>query len=53
MILEKNLCKHPKPKTTSYGVESVSFEGSFICNTLYDGIEQELTHGSFENKIRH
>ena len=35
----KNLCKLPKAKTISYGVESLSFRGSFLWNTLDDNVK--------------
>ena len=40
-LRKKNLCKLPKAKTISYGVESLSFRGSFLW-----------TLARFENKIR-
>ena len=41
--LRKSLCKLPNAKTTSYEVESVSFRGSVLWNTLDDSIKQETT----------
>ena len=39
--LRKNLYKLPNSKTTSYGVESVTFRGRFLWNALDDSIKQE------------
>ena len=49
----KSLSKLPKAKTTSYGIESLSFRGSFLWNTLDDSIKQEPTLSHFKNKIKH
>ena len=38
-LRKKNLCKLPKAMTTSYGVESLSFRGSFLWNTLDDNVK--------------
>ena len=46
-LRKKNLCKIPNAKTTSYGVEPVSFRGSFLWNT-----KQEPTLTRFKNKIK-
>ena len=35
----KTFCKRPKAKTTSYGIESLSFRGRFLWNTLEDSIK--------------
>ena len=51
-VRKKNLCKLPKAKTISYGVESLSFRGSFLWNTLDDNVKQEPTLARFKNKIR-
>ena len=51
-LRKKNLCKLPKTKTISYGVESLSFRGSFLWNTLDDSVTQEPTLARFKNKIR-
>ena len=64
-LRKKNLCKLPKAisyilylisylisKTISYGVESLSFRGSFLWNTLDDNVKQEPTLARFKNKIR-
>ena len=51
-LRKKNLCKLPRVNTTSFGVESLSFRGSFLWNTLDDSIKQEPTLVRFKNKIR-
>ena len=51
-LRKKNLCTLPKAKTISYGVESLSFRGSFLWNTLDDNVKQEPTLARFKNKIR-
>ena len=38
-LRKKNLCKLPKAKTISYGVDSLSFRGSFLWNTLDDNVK--------------
>ena len=38
-LRKKNLCKLPKANTISHGVESISFKGSFLWNTLDDSIK--------------
>ena len=50
-LRKTNLCKLPKAKTISYGVESLSFRGSFLWNTLDDNVKQEPTLAHFKNKI--
>ena len=46
-----NLCKlKAKAKTTSYGVESLSFRGSFVWNTLDDNVKQEPTLVGFKTR---
>ena len=50
-LKEKNLCKLPKAKKISYGVESLSFRGSFLWNTLDDNVKPEPTLARFKNKI--
>ena len=47
-LRKKNLCKLPKANTTSFGVESLSFKGSVLWNTLDDNIKQEPTLVRFE-----
>ena len=39
----KTLCKLPTIRSTNFGMESVSFRGSFLWNTLDDSIKNELT----------
>ena len=50
-LRKKNLCKLPKAKT-SFGVESLSFRGSYLWNTLDDNVKQEPTLACFKTKIR-
>ena len=38
----KTLCKLPTIRSTNFGMESVSFRGSFLWNTLDDSIKNEL-----------
>ena len=42
----ENLCKLPTIKSTSFGLESLSFRGSFLWNTLDGSIKNELTNSS-------
>ena len=42
-LRKKTLCKLPKAKRISYGVESLSFRGSFLWNTLDDNVKQDPT----------
>ena len=51
-LRKKNLCKLPKAKPTSYGVESLSFRGSFHWSIFDDKVKQEPTLTLFRNKIR-
>ena len=51
-LRKQNHCKLPNANTTSYRVESVSFRGRFLWNTLDDNIKQELTLACFKNKIK-
>ena len=51
-LRKENLCKLPKAKTIFYGVESLSFRGSFLWNALDDNVNQEPTLARFKNKIR-
>ena len=37
---------------TSFGLESLSFRGSFLWNTLDDSIKKEPTLLAFKNKIQ-
>ena len=47
----KHLCKLPTIISTSFGLESLSFRGSFLWNTLDDSIKNEPTLLAFKNKI--
>ena len=47
----KNLCKLPKTRSTSFELESLSFRGSFLWNTLDDSIKNEQTLLVFKKKI--
>ena len=51
-LRKNNLCKLPRTKTTSYGVESLSFRGSFLWNILDDRVKQEPILACFKNKIK-
>ena len=51
-LRKKNLCKLPKAKGTSYGVESLSFRRIFLWNTLNDSIKHEPTLARFKNKTK-
>ena len=48
----KSLCKLPTIKSTSFGLESLSFRGSFLLNTLDDSIKNEPTLLALKNEIR-
>ena len=48
----KNLCKLPTIRSTSFDLESLSFRGSFLWNTLDDSIKSEPTLLAFKNKIK-
>ena len=45
------LCKLPPIKTMNFGLDSISFRGSFLCNTLDDSIKQEKTLACFQKRI--
>lgn len=51
-LSKKHLGKLPKAKTTSYGVEFLSFRYSFLWNTPADSIRQELKLSRFKNKMK-
>ena len=51
-LWKKNLCKLLKAKTNSYGVECLSFRGSFLWKTLGDYVKQEPSLARFKKKIR-
>ena len=44
----KNLCKLPTIKTLGFGLNSLSFRCSFLCNTLDDSIKQVPTLSRFK-----
>ena len=46
------LCKLPTIKTLGFGLESLSFRGSFLWNTLDDSIKQKSTLSAFKKRIR-
>ena len=48
----KNLRKLSTTKSTSFGLESLSFRGSFLWNTPDDSIKNELTLQAFKNKFK-
>ena len=48
----KNLCKLPTFKSTSFGLESQSFRGSFLWNTLDDSTKNEPTLLAFKIRLR-
>ena len=48
----KNLCKLTAIRSTSFGLESLSFRGSSLCNTLDDSIKNEPTLLAFKNRIK-
>ena len=48
-LSKKNLCELPKANA-SFGVESLSFRGSFLWNTLDDNVTQEPTLARFKNR---
>ena len=51
-LRKKGLCKLPKANTTYFGLESLSFRGTFLWNTLDDNVKQGPTLARFKNKIR-
>ena len=48
----KSHCKLPTIKSASFGLESLSFRGSFLWNTLGDNIKNEPTLQAFKNTIK-
>ena len=48
----KELCKIPKTKTASYGLQSVSLRESFLWDARDDTIKQELAR-FYKAKIEH
>ena len=45
------LCKLPPIKTMNFGLDSISFRGSFLWNTLDDSIKREKTLACFHKRI--
>jgi len=52
MLQKRNLCKLPTIRSTSLGLEALSFRGSFLWNTLDDSIQNESTLLAFKNDIK-
>ena len=48
----QNLCKLPTIKTLGFGLNSLSFRGSFLWNTLDDSIKQVPTLSCFKKRIK-
>ena len=48
----KNFCKLPTIRSESFGLQSLSFRGSFLWNTVDDSIKNEPTLLAFKNKIK-
>ena len=49
----KNLCRLPKTRTTKFGIESLSFRGSILWNTLSDQIKALPKVAAFKRAIKH
>ena len=47
----QNLCKLPPIKTMNFGLDSISFRGSFLWNNLDDSIKREKTLACFQKRI--
>ena len=47
----QNLYKLPPIKTMNFGLDSISFRGSFLWNTLDDSIKREKTLACFQKRI--
>ena len=47
----QNLCKLPAIKTMNFGLDSISFRGSFLWTTLDDGIKREKALACFQKRI--
>ena len=48
----QNLSKLPTIKTLGFGLDSLSFRGSFLWNTLNDSIKQVPTLSRFKKRIK-
>ena len=51
-ICRNNLCKLPIIKTLGFGLDSLSFRGSFLWNTLDDSIKQVPTLSRFKKRMK-
>ena len=51
-LRKQNLCKLPTIKTLGFGLDSLSFRGSFLWNTLDDSIKQVETLSRFKKRIK-
>ena len=49
----KNLCRLPKIRTTTFGIESLSFRGSLLWNSLCDQIKALPNVAAFKRAIKH
>ena len=49
----KNLCRLPKTRTTKFGIESLSFRGSVLWNSLCDTIKALPSVAAFKRAIKH
>ena len=49
----KNLCKLPKTRTSKFGIESLSFRGSLLWNSLSDQIKSLPKVAAFKKAIKH
>ena len=49
----KNLCRLPKTLTTKFGIETLSFRGSLLWNTLGDQIKALPSVAAFKRAIKH
>ena len=46
----QSLCKLPSGKTMNFGLDSISFRGILLWNTLDDGIKREKTLACFQKR---
>ena len=49
----KNICQLPKTRTIRFGIESLSFRGSLLWNTLSDQIKALPKVAAFKRAIKH
>ena len=47
----QNSCKLPSGNTISFGLDSISFRGILLWNTLDDSVEREKTSAGFQKRI--